>query len=121
MKDENRIDGLQAMVAELGNALSRSERRTARLERTIRWGAMSLALVLVLTLATVSQPFGFALAQQEPSASSKSVEQAIDRLTVNLTGRQSTLGMMGIMTADMNSMTHSMGTSMGRMGKWMPW
>lgn len=95
MKNNDRIDELRTVVLQVGNAPARSERRTARLERTIRWGALTLMLLLVLGLATAFQPFGFALAQQEARTPSKSAEEAIDRLTESLTGQRSTLGMKG--------------------------
>jgi hypothetical protein len=101
IEDSDRIDKLQAVVAQLGTTLAISESRTTRLERTIRWGALSLALVVALALITVFRPFGFALAQQETGSPSKSAEEAIDRLTESLTGQRSTLGMMGQMMGNM--------------------
>jgi hypothetical protein len=101
VRDDDRVDELRTVVLQLENALNLSERRTARLERTIRWGALGLILVLMLGLATAFQPFGFALAQQEAQSPSRSVEEAIDRLTESLTGQRSTLGMMGMMMGNM--------------------
>lgn len=92
----DRIDELQAAVAQLANTLALSERRNLRLERMIRWGALSAALAMGLSLVILLPPLGFAIAQQ-PMTPSKSVEQAIDRLNENLTGRNSTIGQMGQM------------------------
>jgi hypothetical protein len=100
-KNDDRIDELRAVVLQLGNALALSERRTARLERVIRWGALTLLLVFALGLASAIRPFGVALAEQEARSPSKSPEQAIDRLTESLTGPRSTLGMMGMMVGNM--------------------
>ena len=95
--DNDRIDDLQSVVLQLGNALMLSERRTARLERTIRWGALSLILVLAFGLIAVFQPQPFAQAQPQAMPPSESPEEAIDRLAASLTGQRSTLGMMGMM------------------------
>ena len=99
-KHHDRIDELQAAVVKLTNTLTLSERRTSRLERMIRWGALSMTLALGLALVIVLQPFGYALAQQS-ALPSKSVVEAIDRLTTSLTGQGSTLGSMGQMMFQM--------------------
>ena len=100
-KDNDRIDELQAVVVQLGNALTLSERRTSRLERMIRWGSLTMTLAAGLGLVIVLQPYGFALAQQQGVSPSQSVEEAIDRLSENLTGQRSTLGGMGMMMNQM--------------------
>jgi type IV secretory pathway VirB2 component (pilin) len=87
---------LHDVVVELGHALAASERRTARLERTIRWGALGVLGILALALTALVEPLGTAVAQQGASPS-KSVEEALDRINANLTGPTSTLGMMGQM------------------------
>jgi hypothetical protein len=97
-RDESQIDELRNLVLQLGNALRLSERRTTRLERSLRWGAVSLLLALAVGLTIVVKPFGLALAQSGERLPSKSPEEAIDRLTESLTGQGSTLGMMGIRT-----------------------
>jgi hypothetical protein len=92
----DRIDELQAVLMQLTNSLTLSERRTSRLERIIRWVGLSITLAFGLTLVTMLQPFGYALEQQAMSPS-KSVEEAIDRLAASLTGEKSTLRMIGQM------------------------
>jgi hypothetical protein len=100
-RDDNGVDELRNLVLQLGSALALSERRTARLERAIRWGTVSLLLALAVGLTIVVQPFGLALAQPDERLPSKSPEEAIDRLTESLTGQGSTLGMMGMMLGNM--------------------
>ena len=100
-RDESQIDELRNLVLQLGNALRLSERRTTRLERSLRWGAVSLLLALAVGLTIVVKPFGLALAQSGERLPSKSPEEAIDRLTESLTGQGSTLGMMGMMLGNM--------------------
>ena len=100
-KENDRFEELQSTVAQLGNALLLSEQRTARLERIIRWTTLSTALVLGLAVLVAVQPLGFAIAQQQAAAPSKSVEQAVDRLTDTLTGQASAIGMMGQMMGEM--------------------
>lgn len=98
--DIDRMDDLRAAVATLSNTLSISEQRTARLERIIRWGGITIVLTLSLALATALQPLGYAIGQPTPTPS-RSAEEAIDRLTQSLTGPQSTLGQMGMMMQNM--------------------
>lgn len=95
-QSKDRIDELQAVVAALGDTLAASEHRSARLERTIRWGLMGILGAIGLTGALILNPFRDAIATDGQQAS-QSIEQAVDRLTVSLTGPQSTLGMMGQM------------------------
>ena len=100
LEDSERVDDLRAVVAVLSKNLGVSERRTARLERIIGWGALTITLTLGLTLIAALQPLGYAVVQpgSEPS---RSAEEAIDRLTQSLTGPQSTLGQMGMMMQNM--------------------
>lgn len=102
--ETDRLDELQALVTQLGAALTLSERRTARLERIIRWTALGTTLVLGLAVLMLVQPLAPAIAQQQAATSpSTSVEQAIDRLTMSLTGERSTIGMVGQMLYEMMS------------------
>ncbi len=91
-EEQERIDQLQEMVARLGGALSASERRTARLERGLRWTLLGLAGAAALGAAVVLQPLGQAVAQNGVPPSN-SVEEALDRINQNLMP----LGMMGQM------------------------
>ncbi len=100
ISEKIRLDDLHTVVTQLGKALSVSERRTARLEMILRWSAITTIVAVGLALIIALQPLGYAVAGlgEKPS---KSVEQAIDRLTENLTGHKSTLGQMGMMLGSM--------------------
>jgi hypothetical protein len=102
VKQSDHIEQLHEVVAQLGAALSVSERRTTRLERMIRWGALTIVMVLGLALVPAMLPLGHAVTQlgMKPS---KSPEEAIDHLTQRLTGPESTLGQMGFMMQNMMS------------------
>lgn len=98
--NDQRFHELQDVVAQLGNVLAASERRATRLERRLRLGAAGLALLCIIMLVWTIRPFGEAVAQQQMTAS-RSAEEALDRLTQGLTGRQSALGMAGQMLGGM--------------------
>lgn len=98
--DKNRLDELRTVVIQLGRALSVSERRTARLEMFFRWSVITTVLAVGMVLIVALQPLGYAVAGRGDTPS-KTVEQAIDRLSENLTGHTSTLGQMGMMLSSM--------------------
>jgi hypothetical protein len=87
---------LRDIVSGLAEALAASERRTDRLESTLRWGALAILGAVALTFIVLLKPLGTAVAQQA-TAPSGSVEEALDRINASLTGPTSTLGMMGQM------------------------
>jgi hypothetical protein len=95
IKIEHR-DNLRDIVAGLAEILAASERRTTRLERTIRWGVMGILGAVAVILIILLEPLGTTVAQQATSPSG-SVEEALDRINDNLTGPTSTLGMMSQM------------------------
>lgn len=96
VEDTRSIEELRTAVAVLRETLSLSERRTARLERTLRWGALAIAVTTGLALTVALQPLGHAVGEAGTTPS-RSAEEAIDRLTQSLTGPQSTLGQMGML------------------------
>jgi len=75
----DRWNELQAIVAQLGTTLAASERRTARLERIIRWGALAGLGALMITLLTVFKPMGNAVAAPETN-SLQMFSQALDQV-----------------------------------------
>ena len=62
-------DDLKDIVAGLAEALAASERRTGRLERTIRWGALGILGAVALTFIVLLEPLGTAVAQQATAMS----------------------------------------------------
>lgn len=73
----DRLDELQTLVAQLGSTLAASERRTARLERVLRWGALTGLSILAITLAVTLKPLDEAVASTE-SPSVKLFAKALD-------------------------------------------
>jgi len=72
------LDELQAIVTQLGATLAASERRTARLERIIRWGALAGLSIVAITLLVLVKPLGYAVAAPDTTSLqqfSKALEQ----------------------------------------------
>ena len=89
----DRIQDLQQVVAQLGATLAVSERRTRRLERTIRWGAIGAFAVFGLTISFSFNILGNAFAQPDADNlqnSPSNVVEALNSINANLGG----LGMM---------------------------
>jgi hypothetical protein len=63
-QDNHQLDELQALVIRLGDAVASNERRSARLERIIRWGLLGGLAALVIALAITLKPLNDAFAQQ---------------------------------------------------------
>lgn len=61
-QDNKQLDELQALVTQLGDAAASNERRTARLEHTIRWGLLGGLTALGIALAITVKPLNDALA-----------------------------------------------------------
>ena len=78
------VSELQQRVHDLGSALATSERRTARLERGLRWAGIGAIAALSISLGAGLRPLGDAIAQATMLEPSKSVEEALDRINQNL-------------------------------------
>lgn len=61
-ESNDRFDELRALMAQMGVALATSERRTARLERIIRWGVLGGVGALAVALAISLNPLSDAIA-----------------------------------------------------------
>jgi len=62
--DNKQLDELQALMIQLGETVASNERRTARLERVMRWGLFSGLGALGIALAITLNPLSNAVAQQ---------------------------------------------------------
>lgn len=105
MDGKNEVDTARLMDAltRLTEAQVASERRTARLERIIRWGAIGLVAIAVTTVAVVNDTIGVAFATTEAPLAGQdptNVVDALNRINQNL----AVMGQMGgLMQAGMEA------------------
>ncbi len=83
--------------------------------RSLRWGGLTLATLLLGATALPADRFA-AHAQASALTEAPTVIDALN----NINSRLALFGQMDFMNRNMASMTHSMGSTMGRMGNWLP-
>jgi hypothetical protein len=61
------------------------------------------------------------LVENDPAIALKAIKQELELMNRALSSVPVMAGQMDVMNRNMASMSHSMGTTMGRMGSWAPW